>query len=696
MRFAHHFLSSGILFAFLTSIVFLHHPISGLAQEGSSSTPQDPVAEFTETSPPPITRIVMFNSGLCQVIHEGEVVDKSKVKMRFSDHDIDDVLKSLVFEDRNGGWMRSVLYNPAPDKQDVAAKNLGQALTLAQTLQKYRGETVVIKTNDSTLEGSILSVENRQTGDGFIETLTIVNEQGFTSIALNDFASISFKNEEVREHFQMAMEGLQENRNANSQELSLLFDGEGERNVRFSYNVDAPIWRMTYRLDIQDTDSTLQGWAHIDNVTGVDWNEIELDLRSGRPQSFHSDIFAPVLAERVNVGLTPFDLPKDKTLLSTDFFDRGGSIKGGFGGISSPGGGFGGNGLGGGGFGGGGFGGGGVFGGGGGRDREPLDINSAFRAAGTAGRSNKMVRFTLKDRVSIQAGNSSMVPVLTEKLPVDLFSMFEGAKSNTAQLIAQLKNNSTTPLIPGPATLYQEGDFVGDAALKRIEVGEKGDLVYGTDLAVRLVVEKSDEEKQLTRIEYAENGRALLRYQVTNSSKYVMINEDSLPRNFLLKAPLNEKEVNPAPIRREGDLGVYTRECKAKSSVELVVTQTRTDSSVINLDSVTQTDFEKWTKSDAKVDPEITDRLTALFAAKKILADAVAERTRISQDVSEIMDEQRRITGLMKAIQPDSPAMEKYVAKLEATETQLAEAREKLEEASQRVQKESEAVEKLK
>ena len=602
----------------------------GFAQDADNPPAKQPVSEFTETSPPPITRIVMFNSGLCQVIHEGKVIDKSKVKMRFSDHDIDDVLKSLVFEDRNDGWIRSVLYNPAPDKQDVAAKNLGQALTLAQTLQKYRGETVVIKLHDSTLEGAILSVENRQTGDGFIETLTIVNEQGFTSIALNDFASVSFKNEEVREHFQMAMEGLQENRNANSQELSLLFDGEGERNVRFSYNVDAPIWRMTYRLDIQDAESTIQGWAHIDNVTGVDWNEIELDLRSGRPQSFHSDIFAPVLAERVNVGLTPFDLPKDKTLLSTDFFARGSSIKGGFDGISGFGGGFGGNGLGGGGFGGGGFGG-GTFGGGGrgNREQEPLDINSAFRAAGAAGRSNKMVRFILKDRVSIQAGNSSMVPVLTEKVPVDLFSMFDGANSSTAKLIAQIQNSSATPMIPGPVTLYQDGDFVGDAALKRIEVGAKGDLVYGTDLAVRLVVESSAEEKQLTEIEYVENGRALLRYQVTNSSTYVMINDDSLPRNFLLKAPLKEKNVEPAPLRREGKLGIYTRECKAKSSVELEITQTRTDSSVVNLDSVTQTEFDKWTESDAKVDPTITERLTALFAAKKILTDAVAEKTQI-------------------------------------------------------------------
>ena len=150
----------------------------------------------------PVKRIVMFNSGLSQIVHEGKIDGNRRVNMRFSGHDVDDVLKSLVFEDANDGTVRSVEYNPAPDNQDVAAQNLGPAMTLAQTLQKYRGEIVEIKTGVSTLKGAILSVENRQSRDTFIETLTIVNEQGFVSIALNDFESINFENEKLREEFQ--------------------------------------------------------------------------------------------------------------------------------------------------------------------------------------------------------------------------------------------------------------------------------------------------------------------------------------------------------------------------------------------------------------------------------------------------------------------------------------------------------------
>lgn len=694
MRFALHFvLTLGTCFSLLFAICLQPVEASGFFQDSPSNQPSSGAA-FTEIEPPPITRIIMFNSGLCQVVHQGKIVGNGQVNMQFSDHDIDDVLKSLVFEDKNDGWVQSVKYNPAPDKQDVAAKNLGQALTLAETLQKYRGETVSIKTDTETLKGAILSVENRQAGEAFTETLTIVNDQGFVSVAINDFKSISFENEKVREHFQLAMEGLQENRNANSRRLSLLFEGEGEREIRFSYNVDSPIWRMTYRLDIKQHDSTIQGWAHIDNVTGVDWNEIELDLRSGRPQSFHSEIFAPVLAERIDLGLKPFDLPRDKTLLSTDFFDRSGTAQqGGFGGI----GGFAGGEIGGGGFGGSGFGGGG-FGVGrrGNSGEDSFDINSAFQSVGTVCRSNKMVRFALEDRVSIKSGNSAMVPVLTESVPIELYSKFNGRSPSAAKLVAQLKNNSSTPLIPGPVTLYQGGDFVGDSALQRVEAGGKGQLVYGTDLSVNLRVKNPVETATLQEVTVDKNGDAVLSFLNVRTNQYLFINEDSLPRKFMLEAPLIEQDVSPTPDKRVDDTGIYTLDCDANSKVELVVTQKRTEKKIVSIDSLDKGDLVFWKNNGVKISDEFAKQLDALFEAKKNLYAAITEKANVGSEVDDTINEQNRITQLMKAIQPDSPAMETYLAKLNESETQLADARKRFEVVYERVKELTAKVDQLK
>ena len=708
--------SFAVCFPILFAVLFLSVADRVQAQEdqaaaSSSSAQQDTpentaeeaeAEQFKNIDPPLVKRIIMFNSGLSQVIHEGQVDGNCRINMRFSEHDVDDVLKSLVFEDKSGGSVRSVEYNPAPDNQDVAAKSLGPAMTLAQTLQKYRGETVEIQAKNTKLNGSILSVENRQTRDGFVETLTIVNDDGFVSIALSDFDSINFDNEKLREEFTLAMAGLQKTRLASSKELNLLFQGDAEREVRFSYNVDAPIWRMTYRLNLTDNQSTLQGWAHIDNVTGVDWTDIQLDLRSGRPQSFHVDLFAPVLAERMGLGLNVFDLPRDKRLITDAFGQSRGS-----------GGGFGGGGFGGGVFGGGGFGGGGMRG-----NDGDFDIASAFRSAGSIGRSNKMVRFAIKEPVSLAAGRSAMVPVLTEEIPVELYSMFDGRESSEgANLVAEIKNLSDTPFIPGPVSLYQTGDFVGDGALNRIEVEQTAELVYGNDLAVNLEVTIEDEEAVVDSAQIEEEY-VVLQKTITQVATYKLTNDDSLPRKFLLKAPLTEENVQPAPVRRKSGIGFYSVACDARSSVEQVITQKRNEQERVSLRSITFSKLKQWRKDGVEIDPRLQDEVVAiqinfrtisrevfkqwkndgvtvepeleaklekLFIAKDVVSEVQRERSAVAGKIAEIQSEQRRLTDIIKVLPADSPAVNDYLESLAKTEKQLFEQRESLVEVGSRL-----------
>ena len=69
-----------------------------------------------------------------------------------------------------------------------------------------------------------------------------------------------------------------------------------------------------------------------------------------------------------------------------------------------------------------------------------------------------MVRFEIKDPVSLAAGRSAMVPVLTKKLPVKLYSMFIASKSSQADLIAQIENTAETAMVPGPVTVSASMD----------------------------------------------------------------------------------------------------------------------------------------------------------------------------------------------------------------------------------------------
>ena len=296
--------------------------------------PHHQVTEYKIVETPPVKRIVLFNSGLAQIVHQGEISGDCQVNLQFDSRDVNDVLKSLIFES-GSGFVRAVEYKPAPDAQDIAARKLGPAITLAQTLQKYRGESVSLKTSNGVVTGSILSVENRQQKDSLVETVTLLNDSGLVSYAIGELSSIKFEDENLRKDFALAMQGLKESRTEETKQLSLLFEGDRERTVKFSYLVEAPIWRMTYRLDLKSDKSPLQGWAHIDNSSGLDWDKVRLELRSGHPQSFYVNLFSPIQMRRDTVGLEIFDLQTSNILLS-QFNGKelgfGGGGGGGFGG----------------------------------------------------------------------------------------------------------------------------------------------------------------------------------------------------------------------------------------------------------------------------------------------------------------------------------------------------------------------------
>ena len=639
---------------------------------------------FTEVDPPPIRRIVNFNAGLSQMTHEGEVEGNQKIRMRFSEHDVDDVLKSLVFQDLGGGKIRSVEYNPAPDAQDVAASNLGPAMTLAQTLQEYRGEQVEIETKTKTHTGAILSVENRQTENSFIETLTIVNDEGFVSIPINEFVRVNFVDEKLRKEFNLAMTGLKKARMANTKEIVLLFEGQGKRKVRFSYNVDSPIWRMTYRLDLGPEISVLQGWAHIDNVTGVDWKGIELDLRSGRPKTFHVDLFAPVLAERMAVGLNVFDIPSDK-LLITKFDDGGGNFGPGDSGFGAgAGGGLGGGGLGGGGFGGGGLG--GTFGGSNppAKKSEGMDISSSMSSAGQVGRSNKMVRFQLAEPVSLNAGRSAMVPILKQEIPVGIYSMFVGDQSQNGALhVAQIENKAGNPLIPGPVSIYRDGDFLGDGAMPRIEVGQTEEFEYGRDLSVAMSVKKPKAKNKIQSVRMIED-KIHVDFITIKESLFQFKNEDNLARKFLLKTPLIENNVTPEPTELVSGVGTYKLDCDAKQTMEQKITQTKPTTEIKKLQDVTSMDLAKWRKEDVPIDQACIDLLEKIFVAKQKVDEISNELANKDRKAQEIVGEQTRITDIVKVLSVNSKAAEPYLKQLAETEKELAKVRKEIEDISQK------------
>ena len=665
----------------LALLLFSTHPLFGQVEStrenrsvDETQTPDDdqktdddnPGGEIIDEYPladlPALKRIVLYNSGVGQLQHEGKAVGKQRFEIKFSAHDVDDVLKSLVFSDAGGGVVRAVEYQPAPEPEDVAANTVGMPMTLAQLIQRFRGESMTLSVGNFEYSGTIYGVENRTEGEETREIVVLISDDGLQSIVLATVDRIQFDNEELRQTLNQAMKGLVRSRKANQKKLELLLDGQGERDIRFAYVVDMPIWRMTYRLSIKRDKVYLQGWAHVDNVTGVDWEQVALELRSGKPQSFHINVFAPLMAERPDFGNAVYEFTEGLILVTQWFgFEppaRFGSDRG-----SRPTGG----------------GRGGGFGGGGGRGRSAapgVDIESAFRQTAQESRTAQMVRYVLDKPVDLGAGRSAALPVFSNEIPARLISVFDETDDGTTPFRAvEVTNATDLSIVSGPVSIMRDGDFVGDGKLGRLDVDQKAEVVYGVDRAVEIIVDHRTVKPKLVSVTLDERGGIVLRRKRIRKTIFRINNRDTESRHLVLYclSPGHEKEtLTPIPESSGDDRVRYVVPAEGRSQQEFEVAYERieTENKMLNGANarILQLDDER---NNVEIPDDVTRLLSKLIELDARMSMARFRREQLNTDKADLAKEQTRVRDNLKVLIGNADAAKPFLDKLQLIEEQI-------------------------
>jgi hypothetical protein len=95
----------------------------------------------------PITRVVLFNSGVGYFSRSGEVEGEARVDLTFPESDINDLLKSMVLEDFGKGRISAVSYDsrePIARTLSSFAINLTGNPTFAGIVSQMRGERIEV------------------------------------------------------------------------------------------------------------------------------------------------------------------------------------------------------------------------------------------------------------------------------------------------------------------------------------------------------------------------------------------------------------------------------------------------------------------------------------------------------------------------------------------------------------------------
>src|SRR3990170_778601 len=286
----------------LITVLLLSLGLVASAQERTREVATKAAAQH----PLPLSEVVLYSSGVGYFQRDGSIEGRGDVELRFKVDNINDLLKSMIVQDFDGGQVTTVTYD-SRDPITKTLKSFAVDLTahpgLGQLLEQIRGERIEVAA-PSPVAGVVVGVEKKRekVSDkevGEVEYLNILTGDGLRSIPLNQVQRIKIANEQLDAELRQALKVLASSHDLQKKAVRLAFDGNGRRRVRVGYIVETPVWKTSYRVALSETKQPfLQGWAIVENTTDEDWANVRLSLISGRPISFRMDLYEPLYVKR--------------------------------------------------------------------------------------------------------------------------------------------------------------------------------------------------------------------------------------------------------------------------------------------------------------------------------------------------------------------------------------------------------------
>ena len=664
----------------------------------------------------PITRVVLFNSGVGYFSRSGEVVDDARVDLTFPELDINDLLKSMVLEDFNKGRIAAVSYDsrePISRTLSSFAINLNGNPTFAGIVSQMRGERVdVVLSPGATnqpgkLSGVIVGVEQQKEAKGNttldVEVLNMWCAEGLRSVKLPDIQQLKFANPVIESEFRRALDVLALSHDSLKKAVSLHFAGEGKRKVQVGYVIEAPIWKTSYRLVLDEKEKPyLQGWALVENPTDEDWSGVKMALISGRPISFKMDLYNPLYINRPAVepelfaSLRPvtyrggFQNAEKQNGVAMDKAASMESLE-----RSGPGGGFGGgrllkaappgmpapgqseqNAL--------------RFAetdskdGADARRRAAAELGRELGSrlatgsvgnAATAGALGDFFQYTIDHPVSLARQKSAMLPIVGKEVEGQRVSIYNQHVQRTHPLLGlKFKNTSGAHLNQGPITVFEGSVYAGDTRVLDVQPNEERLVSYAIDLGTEIDPQNGPGTQKITSVK-ALKGIITTTTKLTEEKKYRIINRSQTDRTLLIEHANRTNQQfklvdTEKPIEDTPDLYRFQTPVKAGETKTFTVKEERDIATSVQLTN-SQEGQIRFFVSLTEVSPELKQKLTEALSLKGTWDVTLRELNQVVADLNRLNLDQDRIRKNLRETPKEAEVYQTYLKKLSDQEKEI-------------------------
>jgi hypothetical protein len=624
--------------------------------------------------------------------------------------DINDLLKSMVVRDHDGGVVSTVSYDSnAPVEKTLKsfAINLNGNPSFAGILTQARGEKVEVvlqqtnATQPGTLNGTVVGIETQHQPAGKdgainVELLNLWCTDGMHSVKLSEVQRVRFLNPVLDSELRKALETLAQAHDTQKKAVSLNFVGEGKRRVTVGYVVENPIWKTSYRLVLpkdKEDKPFLQGWAVVENPTDEDWKDCRMALVSGRPISFQMDLYTPLFvprpvvepelfaslrpvayngrlnAERNGVETaTPTPMMAwRRPLLGNDAEveqlrdgkDNGKENKAEKAPAGRP-----------------------AFATGVTKALEQqMQLGQGVSSVASASKLGDFFQYVIDKPVSLPRQKSALLPIVNKDVEGTRLSIYnEHTQAKFPLLGLRLKNTSGLHLMQGPITVFEGSNYAGDARILDLQPKEERLISYAVDLGTEVNPVPSIDNGRYTMIK-AVKGVLHTTTKLKETKTYTIKNRNEQERTVLVEHPVRndfkliEDKVKPVEVASD----VYRFEVKvpAGKTETQVVTEERVLNEQVQLSNFNDDQIRLFLNNPVtseKVRKGLKEALDLRWAVAKTQREIGEQQKQLKV----ITDDQVRLRANLKEMPATAAAYQRYLDKFDAQETQIEKYQEEI------------------
>ena len=636
----------------------------------------------------PVTAVTLYRSGVGSFERAGTVRGDATVSLNATADQINDLLKSLVVMDLDGGRVGAVTYTAdEPIKRLQAALGIDERdeISLGGLLETFKGASVTVETTDATITGRILGTDTVTQANQASHTtishqrLSVLTSAGIKTVSEHDIRSLTLDDPKLRADMDALLEALAQQRTERSRSLDIELRGTGDRRVRAAYVQETPIWKTSYRIILPEDDADpvgLQGWAIVENTTDSDWEGITLSLVAGRPVGFQMDLSEPLFVTRPVLPV-PFEMAAaskafDGGVSRFDGVDRERSAVGQRAASTRA------------------------------RAGAALADELAFApaasmesgtevmrqsmvSAATAGESGEVFFYRLADPVTIGRQQSAMLPIMAAEIQGRRVSISSLGDGRNPMRGVEITNSTDLKLMPGPISVYDGTAFSGDAQIGYVGAGDERLLAFGVDLD--LTAERKNETRSSITSLVIRDG-VFVRTSAEDITQTVELTsqDEGRGRTVIVEMQrydgwdLDSSGDAPKPYEVAPGLYRFEIELPASGAAMLAVTQSRTVDSTVGL---TQGDLD-WVIAQHRrgaASDAVLEAMKSYAARRAELERVAAEVANIDRDINTLTQDQSRIRNLMGAVNRQDNLYGRYLKQLENSEDKLDRLREARENA---------------